>query len=160
MAGGCQRSSRAEALCRAESCFWKAGVQLKSHPGQCDEWEACAVKSEEKLQLASRGTEWALWGVIYKKKNKNKRTRRKSLGVKNPHCPLQLPDHRVCTQSCFYVHHQYCFLGGSSNKGHPKLLSAFMEMLPPFWGDTLKNLNSLWGNKKTSRLTDIRQGRY
>lgn len=67
-----------------KSYFWKPGVQLKSQPGQCDEWEACAVKSVENLELVSRGTGWALWRVIYKK-----RTRRKILGVKNPHCPLE-----------------------------------------------------------------------
>lgn len=73
---------------------------------------------------------------------------------------LQLPDHRVYSESCFYVHHKCCFLGWSSNKVHPKLLFAVMEMLLPFWDDTLKNLNSSCGkagsNKKMSRLTDIR----
>lgn len=97
----------------------------------------------------------------------SKRTRRKTLvqifwvsKFLTAHGKLQLPDHRACSQSCFYVHHQYCFLGWSSNKAHLKLLSAFMEMLLPFWGDSPKNLNSLWGYKKMSRLTDIRWDRY
>lgn len=158
MAGGRQRSSRAEALC-SWKLFLKGRSAAEITPRAV--WWVRGLCSEVRGKTTA-GFERNWMGSVRSHLQKNKRTRRKSLGVKllTVHGKLQLPDHRVCTQSCFYVHHQYCFLGGSSNKGRPKLLSAFMEMLPPFWGDTLKNLNSLWGNKKTSRLTDIRQGRY
>lgn len=41
---------------------------------------------------------------------------------------LQLPEHRVYSESCFYVHRKYCFLGWSSDKVQPKLF-AFMEKI-------------------------------
>lgn len=151
----------------AESYFWKTGVQLKSYPWQCDYWEACAMKSVEKLQLTSTGIEWAIWLVIWKKKGEGEKAWYRFAGCNKilTACgKLQLPDHRVYSESCFYGHHKYCFPGWSSNKVHPKLLFAFMAMLLPFWDDILKNLNSLCGksggNKKMSRLKDIRLDRY
>ena len=73
----------------AESYFWKTGVQLKSYPWQRDYWEACAMKSAEKLQLASVGSEGALWPVIWKEKDKGKNPGTDLLGVKKSLLPVE-----------------------------------------------------------------------
>lgn len=153
---GWQRRSRAEAL-----SSWKLFLKARGTPEITARamWWVRALCSEVRGKtIAGFKRNWM--GSV--KSHLQKKDRRKILGVKNAHCPgkLQLPDHRVCSQSCFYVHHQYWFLAWSSDKGHPKPLSALMEVLHSFWGDTLRNLNSLQGTKKMSRLTDIRQDRY
>lgn len=124
------------------------GVQLKSHPGQCHEWGTCAVNSLEKLQLASRGTEWALWQSSTKK-----RTRRKSLGVKNTTARSQV------LKAAFMYSTSNVFWDDPAIKDITNccLLSWKCYLLSEV---TKKNLNSLQGNKKMSRITDTRQDRY
>lgn len=141
----------------AESYFWKTGVQLKSHPGQCDEWEPGQWKNYSWLQEELNGPYKESSPKKKKKKDKEKKPgcKKSSLPVENYYCQIT----GYALKAAFMYIPSIVLWDDPAIKDTPNhcLLSWKRYLLSEA---TLKNLNSLQGNTKMSRLTDIRQDRY